>query len=188
LLLLDSSVIGNGMENIRYFPAKTSPVDLFIRITFLIGLPLAILLKKRIGLWLVIYFLSLGTLGMLTTDSPNLARTIPVLPFIYLISGLCIGEAINTMKKKFDPKIVWSLFILAFISVSVFNISRYFTWVQSEAVSNARQPALSYSDFLKWQDYQIIMVKSGLSTVTIYEWEKIKAQNSAAQESFDIIH
>lgn len=173
LLLLDGSVIGKGVENLRYYPPHSSVADIITRGLFLPGAFFIIIKKTHIGIWWILYVLTL-IVGALTIDTPNLARTIAILPFIYLVVGLTLFEIIKLLRNKIPfEMLIFIVFAIA-ITISFHNISAYFKWMQSSEALNARQPAIDYKEFPIWQTYQIQRVKNGQSPVTNYEWYEIR--------------
>ncbi|MCL5783939.1 MAG: glycosyltransferase family 39 protein [Patescibacteria group bacterium] len=177
LTFLDGSVIGQGVENLRYFPSHQTVVDPVIKILFFTEVVLAIRHKIKIGIWWLVYILSLIFLSAMTIDSPNLARAITVLPFIYFIAGLALNQIFIFLQKKFNFKQEALILCLVSFPLIWINVSGYFSWIQSPEVAQARQPALSFTDFPSWQSYQIQRVSQGLDTITIQQWEALKATN-----------
>lgn len=178
LIFLDGSVVGKGIENLRYHPPQTSVVDPFIRVLFILGLVIAISLRFKIALWWITYFLSLLILGTLTIDAPNLARTVTIIPFIYLIVGLTLHEAIKRVPSNFSIKVIVISLVIITLSVAYFNVSHYFSWASSREVSEARQPALSYEEFPTWQRHEINLIKTEQSPITLQQWWQIQAEDS----------
>lgn len=175
LFLIDGSVIGKGIENLRYFPPKTPVVDLPIKILFLAGIFISLKIKVRIGIWWLVYFLTL-IVAIVTIDAPNLNRSISALPFIYFISGITLHEIIKKLRKKINIKTIVIILIIISLFISTYNINYYFSWITSPTVAEARQPAIDYNEFHDWQNFQIQRIKNNQPHITNQEWYLIREQ------------
>ncbi len=177
LLLLNGTSIGKGIENLRYYPGGLPAVDPFVKILFLSGIIYFLykfFRKPGISIWPIIYIITIGTVGILTVDSPNLARAIPVLPYIYLLSGILLYKILIFLKKRGYYKITFLTLAILIIFVSCNNIINYFTWAKADETAYYRQPAISYKEFPIWQDYQISLIKSGQRPIVNQEWYQIR--------------
>ena len=165
LVLLDGGVIGKSFENPRYFPIHQSAVDPIIRTLFISGLlfyTYKFFKKPYFNIWILIFIITLGTVGLMTVDSPNLARTIPILPCIYFLSGVIIFNAYETFKKTINQKVILALFVILTFLIAANNIHSYFKWAQDDQTAAYRYPFVSYENFPSWQKYQIILAKQGI--------------------------
>ncbi len=174
-VLFDGSVMGNGRENLRYFPESTPIIDLFTALCFFIGAFLCMYHKKE-SLWGITYIFGLLFLGVLTVDAPNLARLLVTLPCIYLFSTYGILYIYNRIQIISGRNIALIFVTLVCMLVITFNTQKYFIWALGKENAEARQPALSYEDFPKWQEYQIQRVLHNKYTITLYAWENIKKE------------
>lgn len=177
LLFLDGNSIGKGIENLRYFPANASIADSFIRILFLSGviyMTYNFFKKPYLNIWLIIYVITLGTVGVLTDNPPNLARTILILPCIYFLSGVMLFNIINFLKKIIGYRVAFLIVIPIVLLISYTNVSSYFKWSGSEEVAYYRQPAIDYYEFSVWQEYQINLIRNGKRPIVNQEWYQIR--------------
>lgn len=177
VIFFNSDVIGKGFENPRYFPIQTSLVDPIIRLLFLTGLLYYFYIfirKPFVNIWMIIFLVTFLTVGILTVDAPNLARMIPILPCIYLLTGNYSFVLFKAMNKKMPTylllcSIAWLSLVIAFTNTRI-----YFSWAQSHTNSVDRHPAIEYSEFEDWQSFQIDRVKSGYLPIINQQWYNIR--------------
>lgn len=176
LVLLSGKAIGKGVENQRYTPPGIPVVDSIIRILFLLGILFSFMKKWKIGFWWLTFCLTIIFVVIPTTDPPNTARAISVLPVIYSVAALTCHELSKLIIKLAPQAKVFAgiIFIFTAIGLAMFNLARYFNWASSAAVATARQPAVEKKDFQKWQKFQIKRIQSDQYPVNNYEWYKIK--------------
>jgi 4-amino-4-deoxy-L-arabinose transferase-like glycosyltransferase len=154
-ILLDSSTMSRGMENMRYVPLFTSPVNYIIQI--------------------YIVLISAFFTEFLTDLPPNFSRGLIYIPLIYFIASLS-GNKIFNLIKKYNKKFAIFIFLLVTLILAYYDISRYFTWMEKASLYDARQPAITYQEFPYWQKYQIERVSSGLNPITNYQWYNIRSE------------
>lgn len=175
LLLLDKNVMNEGVENTRYVPRGLPPVDIFIKLIFIISLAFSIFQIKKNPIWFFV-FISILITVFITEFPPNFSRGIFYIPFIYLISGVFIFNILEFLKIK--TNFPGNLKTVALMAISIvlffYNCSLYFSWMKTQEIYNNRQPAIDYTEFPNWQDYQIKRVESNLFPITNYEWYSIK--------------
>jgi hypothetical protein len=168
----EPSIMSQGIENMRYLPILTPPIDLAIRLLFYAGLIIFIIKWKRFKIFYVILISVLLT-EIFTALPPNFSRGLIYIPLIYLIASLT-GNRIFTYLAKYSQKIAIIFFLLFTLSVSLYNTSKYFSWMQKTSLYDAREPAITYKEFPYWQRYQIERVSSGLNPITNYDWYQIR--------------
>lgn len=174
LILMTPDVIGKGSENPRYHPIQTSIVDPFIRILFLLSLVFAFKIRPKIALLAIVYFLTLLTVGALTIDAPNLARTVSALSFIYGLSGITLFYLITILQKHRSQAFIWVTLLCITLFIALNNVNNYFLWATSPELTQARQPAIEYNEFDAWQEFQINRAKQAQLHITNYEWYEIR--------------
>lgn len=175
LVFLDGGAIGKGFENLRYYPSKISIVDPMIRVLFLAGIIYSIFTRRFPSkILLLVYIMTLLTVGALTVDAPNLARTLPALPFIYFTAGFALSKIYKMFICKYPGLTVNLSLCVLTILLALLNIRFYFMWATNPSTAQARQPAIEYSEFFKWQDYQVSLIKSGGWPINNYQWYEIR--------------
>jgi hypothetical protein len=173
-VLLDGSVMSEGIENSRYTPYRISPVNIFIQILFITGL-IFIFIKKKFLIWWVLIFYILLT-QVLTVFPPNYARGLLFIPIIYFVIGLFIFWLIKIFKEKtyISTNTMYFIFTVFTTFIIFIDINTYFSWMKKSYEYNARQPAIDYVEFPKWQEYQIKIINEGGFPVTNYTWYEIR--------------
>lgn len=121
---------GEGSENPRYLPSRYPPVNFLIKITYWIGLIIAILNIRKYYLWLIIMTAGIVSGQILTVNPPNGARGLIMLPAIYILSALAINQIYKRSGKK---NIVLTATIIVSLMVSLYDLFFYqywMTWIQ----------------------------------------------------------
>jgi len=178
-IILDKTIMSEGIENMRYVPLNNPPVNNLIRFLFIIGLIYVFIFeRKKLTLWWVIFGSILIT-QILSDLPPNFGRGLFYIPFIYFICGIFLYKICDFLKKSFSQQksilFIFISFLIITASFSFFSdINHYFKWMKTDNIYSARQPALDYNEFSKWQEYQIGRIRLGLYPVTNYEWYEIR--------------
>jgi len=178
-LLLDRRVMSEGIENMRYVPSYTPPVNTAIKIVFFLGLIYALIFERRVVFWWII-LISVFLVQILSESPPNFSRGLFYIPFIYFICGLFIFFIYRIFSRLqkfllFKKFRILSLFLLTIgVILFVFDLTTYFEWMDSKNIYNARQPAIDYKEFPLWEIYQIQRIKLGQYPMTNYEWYEIR--------------
>lgn len=176
-ITLDKSVMSEGIENQRYLPKNTSPVNLPIKLLFIPGIAYALFFRWDLRIWWIIFTTILLT-QILTKLPPNFSRGLFYIPFIYFISALFLYEIWKHLKRilfisKYTPIFTFMLIVFS-ILLCFKDIGLYFKWMTTKDIYTARQPAIDYKEFDIWQNYQIQIIKNGLNPITNYDWYQIR--------------
>lgn len=175
-VLLDGSVMSEGMENSRYLPFKTPPVNPVIKVLFFLGIAYFVLRKKSL-IWFFVIFSVLIT-QIISDQPPNFSRGLLYIPIIYFFSGVFAFELLVYLKRNSaiqKNKVLVNIFLIVVTTMIFYNDTKlYFVWIESKYEYNARQPAIDYKEFKVWQNYQIQRVKTGQLPVTNYEWYQLR--------------
>ncbi|MDO8657541.1 MAG: hypothetical protein Q7K55_02275, partial [Candidatus Levybacteria bacterium] len=174
-IFLEKKIMNEGIENMRYVPPNSAPVNAVIQILFICAFFYIIIYQKKIAVLWVLFGTILAT-QMASDSPPNFLRGILYIPFIYFTCGILLNDIIKYVKTRIVLlyKLSISGIIIASIFIFIHDTKVYFTWVKTIDNYNARQPAIDISEFAVWQNYQIKRVKSGLNPVTNYEWYEIR--------------
>ncbi|MEO6457303.1 MAG: glycosyltransferase family 39 protein [Chloroflexia bacterium] len=87
--VFDGWILMCGLENVppsvlvRYNPPGESFVDPVTRILFMAGMLLSLLMLRQSLFWWILWLLGLAITQVLTTDIPNAARAVIVIPSVY---------------------------------------------------------------------------------------------------------
>lgn len=173
-IFLDPLVMNNGIENQRYVPQNSPPVDNLIRIIFILGF-IYFFIRKRFMIWWFVFFPILIT-QIITDLPPNFSRGFFYVPFIYLVSGIFISDILkysNKFRIEIQYFLKMALILMSFI-IFIYDINLYTSWMKSNYAYDVRQPAIDYREFPMWQEYQIKRIKLNLNPVTNYDWYEIR--------------
>jgi len=124
-IFLDA-VDGGREENPRYLPLRVPPVNVFVRIGFLIGLAVSFIRPRKMAIWLSIYALGLFFGQILTVDPPNGARGLIILPSIYIIFAMGLYKIYTASGKN---KLVLTLLIVLSLLYCYLDFSYYQDWM-----------------------------------------------------------
>lgn len=175
MVLLDGKVMSEGLENLRYVPLYSPPVDIVVKWLFIVGLVVTVVVSFRELFWWWIVGISSFLTVFMTTEPPNFARGLFYLVFIYMIVGVFVWRFFGFFKRLgwgrnyIGVLLGFFLFVASFLYY--FNVTYYFNWMQEWRVPKAREPAISVEDFPMWQQFQINRIKTDELPLTTYEWE-----------------
>ncbi|MDO8658224.1 MAG: glycosyltransferase family 39 protein [Candidatus Levybacteria bacterium] len=179
-ILLDSNVIGRGIENQRYSSQNISPLPLVVRLFFPLGLIYLLLNLKSQGFsLLLIVFMSILTIQAITDLPPNFARGLLFFPFAYLVSSIFTYFLWIKIKNFTKNNLIFKyVLIVSIILGSIITIKNdiftYFSWIQSRDELQARKPAIDYQEFSDFQSLQIKKIKNDKHSINVYDWENLK--------------
>ncbi|MHB0870893.1 MAG: glycosyltransferase family 39 protein [Chloroflexota bacterium] len=171
-LLLDGSVFNTP----RYSPAGQPPVDYVAGILYVAGLFLALATLRETFLWYLLLAVPIFATQVLTTWTPDTGRAIVVAPVLYLFAAATLDSLGEAFSRRLLPGIV----VLA-LALSVFNLWWYFDWAQRPETARARQPAVEYSEFERWQRLQLERALRGERGFTVTEWHQMRDQGVGQQ-------
>lgn len=173
-IIFDESIMNEGIENSRYVPSDTSPVNIVIKILFILGL-IFFALKKKMSIWWFVIASILFT-QVISVLPPNFSRGIFYIPVVYFICGIFVYNLILKISSRLriNKNFIYGLIIISSLFIFIHDVKLYFSWMKESYVQNVRQPAISYEEFNDWQNYQINIIKSGGYPINNYEWYNLK--------------
>jgi len=179
-VLFNTSVAGEGIENSRYLPPKTPPINYFIVILYYLGIIVA-LISRRGYVFLGIIVMNILFLQIPSVLIPNWSRGLISLPAMYYFAGYglaCLWKIVNLTAK---PIIVVGLkiatiAIIAYTALSDVHI--YYKWVNSRQFTAAQQPAILVGDIPLYQKAQVDRISNGMWPFSFYQWEEMKIKQS----------
>jgi hypothetical protein len=124
--ILLEPVNGGGIENPRYLPLKNSPVNMIIRLLFIIGLFLSLKQLKKTYVWWFVLIFGIIFGQILTVDPPNGARGLILLPIIYFFSAITLEKIYAVCHKNI---IVLSLIVVISLLISYYDFLYYQYWM-----------------------------------------------------------
>jgi len=173
-IVFDGSIMNEGIENSRYVPSNTSPINLVIKVLFILGLIYFVFKKKMYIWWFVIA--SILITQVTSVLPPNFSRGIFYLPVIYFICGVFVYNLIFKISTKFriNKNSIYALIIVFSLFIFIYDLKLYFSWMKEAYVEKVRQPAISYNEFNDWQNYQINIIKRGDYPINNYDWYNLR--------------
>lgn len=169
-LLLDGSVFNTP----RYTPAGVPPVDYVTGVLYVAGLFLALAVFREVFLWYLVLAVSLFATQVLTIATPDTGRAIVVGPILYLFVAVTLDSLGGLLHRRLPQ----ALLVLALV-LSAYNLWWYFDWAQRPETAQARQPAVEYQEFERWQQLQIERALRGERGFTVTEWHLMRQQERA---------
>ncbi len=170
-LFLDPGVSTEGVENQRYVPRGEGPVDPVTRVLFFASLG-AVLLFHRKNIVLPALALAgvLLATQVLTQVTPNIARGIFALVFIYVLLAVFLDWLLTS--RRYRPWLPAAVTLLA-LGLGWWNTWHYFQWGESKELASSRQPAIQYGQVPLWVETQKKHIQGGQYdlTITSKEWQ-----------------
>ena len=165
-LLLD----GNLFHTPRYTPNGQPPVDYVTGVLYVGGIFLGLAMLRETLLWYLLLVLSLLLTQVLSIGTPDTGRAIVVAPILYLFVAVTLQAVSDAPRlRRFVP-----LLVALAVLVSAYNLWWYFDWAQRPETAAARQPAVEYSEFPRWQQLQMERALRGERGFTVTEWHQMR--------------
>lgn len=167
LLFLDGSAVPLTLENARYGPFTSPPVDFIIKILFFPSLFFGIIYHRtKLTLWWIIAGATFLT-EFLTIDTPNFARGLFMIPFIYFLIGIFFYQ----LQQRLSSYKIQSVFKISLAIVAViiffFDLAIYVSWIQLPSTVKNRSPYLTIHNFRMWQKDQVNRIKENKAPLTL---------------------
>ncbi len=160
---------GQMFNTPRYTPAGLPPVDYLTGVLYVAGLFLALAVLRESILWYLLLVVPLLLTQLLSIGTPDTGRAIVVVPILYLFVAVTIESLGRTSLRILQPVVVAVALVLA-----LFNLWWYFDWVQRPETASARQPAVEYREFGRWQQLQMERAQRGERGFTVTEWQQMR--------------
>ncbi len=154
----------------RYTPPGSPPLDYATGALYVAGLLAGLLMLRRTALWYLLLFVPLLATQILSIGTPDTGRAIVVVPAIYLFAGVTL----NLLWRFTTAKGVAPLLVSLVMAICAFNLWWYFDWAVQPATAAARQPAVEYSEFDRWQQAQLERARRGEPGFTVTEWHGMR--------------
>ena len=161
---------GDKFHTPRYTPSDSPPVDYATGALYVAGLLLGLLLLRETLLWYLLLFVPLLLTQVLSIGTPDTGRAIVVVPALYLFAAVTLQAVWMLLSARGLGPVV----VAAALAISAFNIWWYFDWARSPETALARQPAVEYAEFERWQDLQLERARRGEPGFTVTEWHQMR--------------
>lgn len=159
---------GDEFQTPRYTPMGSPPIDYATGSLYLAGLVLGLLVLPRTAIWYLLLFVPLFLTQVLSIRTPDTGRAIVVTPAIYLFAAVALQALWRTASSwRLQPVLV-----ALTLAVAAFNLWWYFDWAVRPETAQARQPAVEYAEFERWQELQWERAQRGERGFTVTEWHR----------------
>lgn len=174
-LVLDPTLEGNP----RYLGPNRSSLDGATGTLYVGGLALAAWGRGGSALWWSLLLVPLAATQILTTNIPDLARSIAALPAAFLFVGVAIDRLLRGA--PLGP-LVRAAVIVAVPAIGWSNWQEYTSWLATPAAAQARQPAIEYGEVDEWRDEQQRRAVSAERGLTVTEWREQHPRPTASSD------
>ena len=178
LLLLQSERVARGFllldggmfHTPRYTPEGQPPVDPATGVLYLAGLFLGLAALRQTLVWYLWLAVTLFLTQVLSIGTPDTGRAIVAVPALYLFAAV----SLQTLVDAVDTRGLVPIVVMLVIGVAIYNVWWYFDWARSPETAAARQPAVEYSEFGRWQQLQMERAQRGERGFTVTEWQRMR--------------
>lgn len=127
---------------------------------------------RATALWWCLLFVPLLATQVLTSRTPDAARAVPTIPFFYLFITL----GLQTLFAKFPLRrnLALGLLVALVAILATFNVRSYFAWIQTPPAAQAREPAISYDEYERWEAAQRCDMQQGGDGFNVGEWKEMR--------------
>lgn len=165
---------GDEFKRGRYGPVGEPLYDRVTGALFLAGMVLSLRRFRKTALWWFLLLVPLLVTQIPTTKTPDGARALIVAPFIYLFIAVTFDELV-TVVRRIAPvlrKPVYVTLIVGVLVLGAWNVRSYFTWIQSPAAVEARQPAVPLEHYEFWRSALRQGIRAEGPDYVLDDWEE----------------
>lgn len=167
--------------NSRYLPLDSWVLHPVIVLLFMFG---TLYLLRKTWWLILIGILLIFPVNILSQNTPDAARTVHALPFIYFVSAFGLNffnsflDRINHCSQK---KIqVIRLVKLGLVSLGVMmliflQLTHYHNWITHPLTLKTREPAIYFYEYDRWLNDAKKQIELTGKTLSIYEWIDVQA-------------
>jgi DNA-binding beta-propeller fold protein YncE len=167
---------GAVMNAPRYAPVGQSLLDGFTATLLIVGLFVGVRRWRQTMLWWIFLLVPLLTTQVFSTHTPDPARAIGMLPFLYLFVGLAMDFLL--FRKSGWAGVFLLCLLVTLPTTIVHNVSQYFDWMTSPETAKHRHPAVAVEDFASWQSAILNRIRSDRAVFNVAEWERMQQEVS----------
>ncbi|MCL4369934.1 MAG: glycosyltransferase family 39 protein [Chloroflexi bacterium] len=165
-LLLD----GEMFHTPRYTPEGQPPLDYATGALYVAGLFLGLAALRATLTWYLLLAVPLFLTQLLSIGTPDTGRAVVVVPVFYLFVAVTLQSLVGAARSR---RLLPVLVVLV-VALAVHNLWWYFDWAQRPETAQARQPAVEYSEFGRWQQLQMERAARGERGFTVTDWHKMR--------------
>ncbi len=167
--------------NSRYIPLDSWVLHPLIVISFMLGT--LYLLKKKWWLMLVGSLL-IFPVNILSQNTPDAARTVHALPFIYFVSAfglnffnLVVNHFLRFCQRKLQ---IIKVAKIGFVSIGLIamvysQLAHYGKWISHPLTLKTREPAIYFYEYDQWLSDAKKQIELTGKTLSIYEWREMQS-------------
>lgn len=171
-VLMDGTLPGNG----RYFPPQRPPFDLLTGLLYVAGLVIGAWRWRQTALWWCMFVVPLLATQVFATGTPDLARAVGVVPFMYLFVALALDAL---LKRRGAALGAVQLVVLAAVPLAAYaNVGAYFEWLAQPQAAVVREPAITVAQFPTWLETQTAEIRAGRRGLNVQEWQQRYGQSA----------
>lgn len=167
--------------NSRYLPLDGWILHPIIILLYVVG-TFAVARRRW---WLVLVgFLLIYPVNLLSMNTPDAARSIHALPYIYLMVAFGLETAYLLMIRVSDRlqlliggnRTIWHLLIngflvILFVGLTFQQFFNYWIWINSPRTLAVREPAIYRFEYERWLSDMSQQLRLKGKTLSIYEWK-----------------
>jgi hypothetical protein len=166
--LFDGDMFMNG----RYGPKGETLLDPVSGVLLISGMVIGLYRWRATALWWALLLIPLIATQIPTTFSPNGARALIVVPFMYLFMTLTLDALIDVAHRR--HRVSMATVVLAGVMLlAITNALDYFQWIQEPETLQAREPAVQLAEFELWREAMVAELSDGEKPFHLGEWDRM---------------
>lgn len=176
LLSNEDNLFRSSTESNRYAPRDGDLVDPIARGLFYLGLVAAIWQWRKTALWWLVLLVPLS-FQVFSVGTPDGARGLIVVPAIFLFVALGLETLVSVVKRWLPqrPALLAAggvAVVLGAGALGVWNVTRYFDWMESDYALAERGPAVDNDEFESWSTLQRHAIAAGTGGFNVGTWRE----------------
>jgi hypothetical protein len=139
----------NARLNNRYIPLENPPIPHLVTAFYLIGLLLASFKYPYFPLFFLLVLLPVQVLSIRTPDA---ARAVHIVPFVFFFAGLTLNQLLE-LSKRYSGTMRHLLYPLLMLGIMILALQQnmlYWRWIHSQPALEAREPAVAAQEYSEW--------------------------------------
>jgi DNA-binding beta-propeller fold protein YncE/4-amino-4-deoxy-L-arabinose transferase-like glycosyltransferase len=167
-ILLDGGVFdGTSQTLARYIPVGRPLLDPITGTLYVIGLVIGVARFRATALWWCLFGVPLLGTQWLSSNTPDPARAIGILPVMLLFVGLVFDQ----LPWRGVAHNLAQLALLALVPVAtILNLRDYLQWQADPVAVEARFPAVAQADFPQWAALQAEWARERRTGFSVIDW------------------
>lgn len=155
----------------RYSPFGKPLLAPLTAALFLLGM-IVCALRRKAALWWLMLLVPWVLTQVLTTNSPDAARGIGMLPAVYFF----VAAGADQLWRLRVGRCVRPALLAGAAVTALFTATGYFQWAASGPALAARQPSVSLAELPAWRAAQVDRVSRGYPPLTVTQWQQTQEE------------